>query len=212
MKTREDVELVIELGKPAAVIDCFIEEYLEAKALQPYLDAEAEYQELVTRDHIPMIPPVIDDAGTVIEPGQDPNIGRDDRIAELLTWFPYLADEEPVRPPLVLDVAEGKALKRAWIKRRFQDEAKTQKVDSMFGFPMDARREDIDNLRNLLEVLEDLGETAAEIRDANNEFHFLTLDDIRTLRMEMTQAGLALYQAKWQAEQALDAAPDWRAV
>lgn len=126
MKTLEDVELVIELNKPEKVVDRFIQEYLEDKALQPYLDAEAEYQELMARDHIPMIPPVIDDAGNVIEPGRDPNSGRDDRIAELLTWFPYLADEEPVRPPLLLDMVEGKALKRSWITKSMEQQIRAR--------------------------------------------------------------------------------------
>lgn len=210
MKTRDDVLTVIELGKPEAVIDCFIGEYLEAKALQPYLDAETEYQAL--SECLPVVEEVLAEDGTVLVPYFDPNLECMIKWHALIEQFPYLGYEDRVRPPLVLDVVEGKELKRAWIKRQFQGQAKVLIVDSMSGFPMDARREDIDNLRNLVEVLEAIGETTAEIRDANNEFHVMTLGDIRNLRMEMTQAGLALYQAKWQAEQELDAATDWRAV
>lgn len=126
MRSLEDVELVIELGKPEEVVDHVIQEYLEAKALQPYLDAEAEYRELVAREHIPVVPPVLDDAGNVIEPEQDPDAELEDRIAELLTQFPYLIDDEPVRPPLVLDVADGKALKRLWIKTNMEHQIRSR--------------------------------------------------------------------------------------
>ena len=95
------------------------------------------------------------------------------------------------------------------MKREKMDEILTKFDDmlnygtfmSSLGFEVDNRRgngkDDKDNVSSLI----DLGQEPVYFRDHNNEFHALSMDDLRTLRQEMIQDGLSKYQWKWNKEQ-----------
>lgn len=110
MKTLQDIETVIELGKPEAVIDVYVQEYLQGLAQEAFDLALEEYNRLLL--------PV-----EVVEPeeGQEPLPGVDHsaRLAELEALYPQLVTKEEL--PLVLDLARGKELKRGWIKKAMEN-------------------------------------------------------------------------------------------
>ncbi len=104
-KTLEDVNRVITLGKPDSVIDKFVDSYLTGIAIQPYLAAEAEYGALKAQDDQPDVEAVIDpETEEVISEAYSPNQIRDERTVELVAEYPYLAEEEWVRPAVSVDV------------------------------------------------------------------------------------------------------------
>lgn len=91
-KTIDDVDRVINAGKPADVINIFIESYLTGEAVKPLLIAENEYAALKAQPDQPDVAPVVDEDGMVLVEGYSPNAIRDARIAELEVEYPYLVD------------------------------------------------------------------------------------------------------------------------
>jgi len=70
-------------------------------------------------------------------------------------------------------------------------------INSLVGFTVNARREDIQNIDELIT----LGVTS--FRGADNVMHTVTATDLQTIRAEIVAEGLSLYNRKWAAEDAL---------
>jgi hypothetical protein len=72
--------------------------------------------------------------------------------------------------------------------------------DCSLGFRADNRRgegkDDKDNVQSLI----DLGNEPVYFRDADNQFHALSIEELSTLKQEMIQDGLGKYQWKWNKE------------
>ena len=79
-------------------------------------------------------------------------------------------------------------------------------VHSSLGFPVDANERanrDISGLISQMEIT-DLNKT--QFCDANNDFHEVTLDNLKTMKLELIQYAQSLYATKWQLRAAIEAA------
>ena len=88
-------------------------------------------------------------------------------------------------------------------------------VYSSLGFTADSDSRAKADVDGLIEVMECTGAEASLFRDADNELHQLTLDNLKTLRLEIIQNGQFAYQTKWTLEtqiKALETRADIEAV
>lgn len=74
-----------------------------------------------------------------------------------------------------------------------QNVCKDMIIKSSLGWRFDADLRSQNNVKTLL----DMGVPVATYRDADNEFHELTAEQMIVLKTEMAQNGLSLYQQKW---------------
>ncbi len=74
------------------------------------------------------------------------------------------------------------------------------------GIKMDAKRDDIDNLTRLRDRLTETGTDSTTIRDYDNQFHVVTVEELSGIIGELVDFGLGLYARKWELEQTLAAA------
>jgi hypothetical protein len=72
--------------------------------------------------------------------------------------------------------------------------------DCSLGFRADNRRGDGKDDKDNIQSLIDLGNEPVYFKDADNQFHSLTLEELHTLKQEMIQDGLSKYQWKWNKE------------
>jgi len=86
------------------------------------------------------------------------------------------------------------------IKTQFNNIKSTRTFKSSLGFNVDNRRDGLHFDKDNIESLIDLGVTPINFKDADGVFHSITLDDLKTIKMEMIKDGLAMYQEKWQLE------------
>jgi hypothetical protein len=86
------------------------------------------------------------------------------------------------------------------ISDKFSDMMVHGSLDTSLGFTIDNRRgdgkDDKDNVNSLI----DLGNEPVYFKDTSNNFHVLTLQDLKTIKQEMIQDGLNKYQWKWQKQ------------
>jgi hypothetical protein len=68
---------------------------------------------------------------------------------------------------------------------------------SSLGFPIDAGETANRDINGLITVMEITGLTNTQFCDANNEFHVVSLEDCKTMLLEIIQNAQALYQQKW---------------
>ena len=69
------------------------------------------------------------------------------------------------------------------------------------GIKMDCRREDLYNLTNLRDYMTTNNQTNVTIRDLNNNFHNITMEQLNFLITSLIGYGLWLYQHKWELEE-----------
>jgi len=112
------------------------------------------------------------------------------------------ADEQALdyisKPETTLD--EIKQLKAYEIKSLVEYEKQNSVINSSLGFTVNARREDIQNIDELIT----LGVTS--FRGADNVMYTVTAIDLQTIRAEIVAEGMSLYNRKWAAEDALASA------
>jgi len=94
-------------------------------------------------------------------------------------------------------IDEIKQLKADEIKSLVEYEKQNSVITSSLGFTVNARREDIQNIDELIT----LGVTS--FRGADNVMHTVTATYLQTIRAEIVAEGLSLYNRKWAAEDAL---------
>jgi len=99
--------------------------------------------------------------------------------------------------PIALSLQQLKDLKLREIKHLVEYEKQNAIITSSLGFTVNARREDIQNIDELIT----LGVTS--FRGADNVMHTVTATDLQTIRAEIVAEGLSLYNRKWAAEDAL---------
>jgi hypothetical protein len=138
-----------------------------------------------------------------------------DNTTELFSDFPDLLNGEiflgfgpdnayTTRP--VYSIDELKAFKKDEITAAFENAALTGRFTSSLGFDVNARRGGIQNDLQNIEALISLG--ATQFRDADKIMRNVTALDLVTIKTEMQQYGLGLYEHKWQLEAAVAAAVD----
>jgi len=94
-------------------------------------------------------------------------------------------------------IDEIKQFKADEIKAEVKNIQENSVITSSLGFIVNARREDIQNIDELIT----LGVTS--FRGADNVMHTVTATDLQTIRAEIVAEGLSLYNRKWAAEDAL---------
>ena len=80
-------------------------------------------------------------------------------------------------------------------------------VDSSVGFRIDANETANTNITGLIEAIEAGMLTEPQMfRDYNNEFHSVTLENLKTMQLEVIANGQQFYQTKWNLEQQIQSA------
>jgi hypothetical protein len=106
-----------------------------------------------------------------------------------------------VNEPIVVSESELivlKAAKKDELLNLFEEQFKNGKFMSSLGFEVDNRRYGSKNDKDNLLSLIDLG--IYFFKDANNATHTLTLQQMLTLKAEMSADGLQKYNKKWNFE------------
>lgn len=118
---------------------------------------------------------------------------------------------QEAEPEITLD--EVKAQKLAEISEKAESwRSKEGYVVSSLGFNADSTdtsKSDVDGMLTIYAMQPD-----AEIlfRDAQNQFHQIKYEDLKTLQLEIIQNGLYLYEQKWSMQSAVQSAETKEAV
>lgn len=83
------------------------------------------------------------------------------------------------------------------LNEAFTDINKKATVTSSLGFSIDAGETANRDINGLITVMEATGLSSVQFCDANNEFHVVSLEDCKTMLLEIIQNAQALYQQKW---------------
>lgn len=127
--------------------------------------------------------------------------------------FGVTYSEEPDPVPTLEEQKETKnaALERAFLQWYEQDAT----VTSSLGFVADSDVRAVTDVSGLITVAESTPEesrSAVAFMDANNDAHMLTLDQLKTLQLEIIQNGQSAYQQKWTLRTAIENAEDAEAL
>lgn len=98
---------------------------------------------------------------------------------------------------LSLDAQKEK--KKSYAKMRFNMLQNSATLRSSLGFEIDATEKSRNSIDDLIDALRD-GETV-KFRDAHNEYHELTVEQLRVLKSEIAQNNIYAYEQKWAIEQ-----------
>lgn len=109
-----------------------------------------------------------------------------------------------------LEIYKGNALERlnsAWLEAE-----QNGRLDSAVGFAIDANERANRDIGGLITKLEATGEDQTMFCDADNNMQPVTLENLKTMRLEVIQYGQALYAKKWAMRTAIEGAKDFAAV
>lgn len=79
-------------------------------------------------------------------------------------------------------------------------------IQSSLGFPVDANERANRDVVGLISQMEMTSINKTQFCDANNDFHEVTLDNLKVLQLELIQYAQALYATKWQLRASIEAA------
>lgn len=133
--------------------------------------------------------------------GEEPAEGKVEFWKELgVTYI-----EEPAPEP---DLFILKQQKLREISRNAEEwRTDTAVVESSLGFTADSDNNAKDDVEGLLVKYAPEKEKATiTFRDANNEFHQLTYDQLNTLHLEIIENGLYMYEQKWSMQAQVESA------
>lgn len=125
-----------------------------------------------------------------------------------VVYYKEETDEYRVKYEIENNLNIAKEYYKQKVKVWFEDQLANGKIQSSLGFTSDCRRNgskfDKDNLESLMV----LNQYPIFWKDADGEVHQLTEQQAQTLRQEMIQFGLNLYQTKWNLETQIDSFED----
>ena len=101
---------------------------------------------------------------------------------------------------------EAKAEKLEAVKTAFLAASETAHCMSSVGFEIDANETANRDINGLIVVMEARGKETELFRAYDNTFHEVTLDDLKTMLVEISEHGQKLYARKWQLEVSIQAA------
>ncbi len=137
----------------------------------------------------------------------NPNYIKADNLPFCLSGYYKYQDQEIV-PNQEKELEALKIQRMDEIQNKFNDLMFYGTFTSSLGFESDNRRgdgkDDKDNVQSLIE----LGQEPVYFKDADNNFHALTQENLITLKQEMIQDGLSKYQWKWNKENEIMQATD----
>lgn len=117
-------------------------------------------------------------------------------------WVAAHPDPEP-EPP-TLDEARASALAR--LNSAFAAAEASGKVMSSAGFVIDATERSNRDIEGLITSMEATSTPETTFCAADNSFHTVTLEQLRTMRLEVIAYGQALYARKWELRAAIESA------
>lgn len=86
------------------------------------------------------------------------------------------------------------------------------KVRSSLGFVVDATEKAIEDTNGLIKILEASGQETVDFCDANNGFHTVTLDQVKTINIEIINYKQSVFANKWSVRRKIEAATTKEAV
>ncbi|HJA77557.1 MAG TPA: DUF4376 domain-containing protein [Candidatus Desulfovibrio gallistercoris] len=116
----------------------------------------------------------------------------------------------PLGELMTLEDARATALAR--LNVAFTAAEASGKVTSAAGFVIDATERSNRDIEGLITSLEATGTQDTNFCAADNSFHTVTLDQLRTMRLEVIAHGQALYARKWELRTAIETAQSVEAV
>ena len=123
-------------------------------------------------------------------------------------WAAAHPAPEPEPPTL----EEARAVALARLDAAFSAAEASGKTMSSAGFVIDATERSNRDIDGLIISLEATGAPETTFCAADNSFHTVTLDQLRTMRLEVIRHGQALYARKWELRTAIETAASADAV
>lgn len=109
-------------------------------------------------------------------------------------------------------IEELRTAKLADLNSAFADVESGAWVVSSLGFKADANTTANTNIDGLIKSMSSLGTETTQFCDYDNVFRTVTLDDLKTLQLEVIQNGQSLYAQKWAYRDAINVAADKTAL
>ena len=116
----------------------------------------------------------------------------------------YFLGEEPAKPEPVLE--ELKEQKLIELKEAFKIASSIAHCTSTAGFEINANETANGNVSSLIIAMEATGQKTARFCAYDNTFHEVTLDQLKTMQLEIIAHTQGLYQRKWALRGAIEAA------
>lgn len=113
---------------------------------------------------------------------------------------------DEINTPYVPTLEEAKEAKLAELTSAFDTAAQNAHIMSSVGFEIDANETANRDINGLIVVMEARGKENELFRAYDNTFHEVTLDDLKTMLVEISEHGQKLYARKWQLEVSIQAA------
>ena len=112
-------------------------------------------------------------------------------------------EEKNIEPPL----EELKKRKLSAVKESFLNWRKEEAtLNSSLGFEVDSTDRANSDVAGLLVAYENNADAEITFRGANNEFHKLTYDQVKTLQREIVENGCFAYEQKWEMDAMVEVA------
>lgn len=112
----------------------------------------------------------------------------------------------------LVTLEEARAAALARLGAAFAAAEETGKVTSSAGFVIDATERSNRDIEGLITSMEAGGTQETTFCAADNSFHSVTLDQLKTMRLEVIAYGQALYARKWGLRTAIESAESAEAV
>lgn len=119
------------------------------------------------------------------------------------TRLDKIAEEAAIEYNSLPKVRERKLLE---LNESWQVAESTGIIQSSVGFPIDANERANRDVSGLISQMEMTGIDTTQFCDANNDFHEVTLDNLKTMQLELIQYAQSLYATKWQFRATIEAA------
>lgn len=148
-------------------------------------------------------PPVPSDGQQVVD---GPIIKQNDKYVQTKVLENLLAEQ------VAEQLAQAKQRKLIDLQNAFEEAERTGTVSSSVGFVIDATERANRDIEGLIVMLEAQGVSSTTFCAADNSFHEVTLENLKTMRLELIAHGQALYAKKWQLRSQIEAAESLSAV
>ena len=121
----------------------------------------------------------------------------------VVAGMPYENGQFIVQVPTLDELKQNKL---EAVKTAFLAASETAHCMSSVGFEIDANETANRDINGLIVVMEARGKETELFRAYDNTFHEVTLDDLKTMLVEISEHGQKLYARKWQLEVSIQAA------
>ena len=121
----------------------------------------------------------------------------------VVAGMPYENGQFIVQGPTLDELKQNKL---EAVKTSFLAASETAHCMSSVGFEIDANETANRDINGLIVVMEARGKETELFRAYDNTFHEVTLDDLKTMLVEISEHGQKLYARKWQLEVSIQAA------